>query len=275
MPLPEPRTREGAAALQLLSKDPSCAVLGCDFDGTLAAIATRPDDARPMPGAVSALAAAAERLKAVAIVSGRPARQVVELGGLRGVPGLEGLTIFGQYGRERWRASTDEVDAPPVPPGVDHARTEIAELVAAAPSGVTIEDKGSAIVVHVREAADPDAVTGALTPALLGIARNAGLMIEPARLALELRPPGFDKGQALRELVTEYDARAVIFIGDDRGDVPAYDAVDRLRTQGITGVTVASASREVHVLQERADLVVAGPAGVVEFLRWLATAPDG
>jgi trehalose 6-phosphate phosphatase len=51
--------------------------------------------------------------------------------------------------------------------------------------------------------------------------------------------------------------------------------VDRLRTQGITGVTVASASREVHVLQERADLVVAGPAGVVEFLRWLATAPDG
>src|SRR3954447_3996139 len=270
MPLPAPRTAEGAAALKILLDQPDRAVVGCDFDGTLALISRRPEDSRPLPGAIEALSALAARFRAVAIITGRPAQQVVELGGFRGAPGLDDLIVFGQYGRERWHAATDKVTAPPVPPSVDTARPLVAALVSAAPAGTSLEDKGAALVVHVLEAADPDSAISAVTPELMKIALGAGLLIEPARLALELRPPGFDKGQAVRQLVEDFDARAVVFIGDDRGDVPAYDMVETLRSEGLTGLTVASASPEVQVLQDRADLVVDGPAGVVTFLDHLA-----
>src|SRR3954467_9014860 len=87
MPLPETRTANGAAALAALLREPERALLGCDFDGTLSPIAQRPQEARPLPGALDALAAVSRRLRAVAIISGRPALQVVEIAGFRGYPG--------------------------------------------------------------------------------------------------------------------------------------------------------------------------------------------
>src|SRR3954471_11445334 len=193
MPLPQPRTAEGAAAVKAAVADPGRAVLGCDFDGTLAPIVRRPEDARALPGALDALAAVARRLCAVAIISGRPAPQVIELAGFRGAPGLEQLIVFGQYGRERWNAATDQLTAPPTPPSVDSARGPMRELVSGCPVGVTLEDKGAALVVHVRETADPEEALHAVAPGIIKIAWQFGLMIEPARMAYELRPPGYDK----------------------------------------------------------------------------------
>ena len=60
-----------------LLADPGSALLAIDFDGTLAPIVARPEDARPAEGAREVLAALAERLGAVAIVSGRAAEEVV------------------------------------------------------------------------------------------------------------------------------------------------------------------------------------------------------
>src|SRR3954468_16182488 len=138
MPLPVPRTADGAAALKILLDQPDRAVVGCDFDGTLAPIAQRPEDSRPLPGAIEALSAVAARFCAVAIITGRPAQQVVELGGFRGAPGLENLIVFGQYGRERWHAMTERAIPPPVPPSVDMARPQVAALVSAAPAGTSL-----------------------------------------------------------------------------------------------------------------------------------------
>ena len=73
--------------------------------------------------------------------------------------------------------------------------------------------------------------------------------------------------------MTEYDAGAVLFAGDDLGDLAAYAAVEELRAQGVPGVTVCSRSAEVTALAERADLVVDGPAGVVALLRELSAIP--
>jgi trehalose 6-phosphate phosphatase len=106
---------------------------------------------------------------------------------------------------------------------------------------------------------------------LENLAREVGLEPHPGRRVLEMRPPGFDKGGALRSVVTERDARAVLFAGDDVGDLAAYDEVDRLRVQGVPGVLVCSASAEFNGLVERADVVVDGPAGVVDYLSRLAS----
>ncbi|MDQ3431563.1 MAG: trehalose-phosphatase, partial [Actinomycetota bacterium] len=96
--------------------------------------------------------------------------------------------------------------------------------------------------------------------------------LEPGRMVLEIRPPGMDKGAALRALVQERAARAVLFAGDDLGDLAAYDAVQGMRAEGVAGLLVCSASAEVGELAERADVVVDGPAGVVDLLEALADA---
>ena len=80
-----------------------------------------------------------------------------------------------------------------------------------------------------------------------------------------------DKGGALRGLVAERGASSVLFGGDDLGDLPAFDAIDALRKEGVPGVKVCSASDEVTAVAERADLVVDGPSGVVTVIEALAS----
>src|SRR4051812_16689968 len=269
MPPPEPRTPEGAAALRELLAHPESAVIALDYDGTLAPIVARPEDARPSPGVVPNLVELSRCVGAVVIITGRPAGQVVALAELAAVEGLERLVILGQYGRERWDAATGEVVAPPVPQGVEEVRRKLPLMLAEAPDGVTIEDKGSALVVHTRQAAEPAVALGRLQGPLAALAERHGLVVEPARLAAELRPPGYDKGRALRGAAADHDAHVVVFVGDDLGDVPAYDAVEDLRSDGRLGLTVCSASDEVPELRERADLVLDGPAGVLGFLNAL------
>jgi trehalose 6-phosphate phosphatase len=107
---------------------------------------------------------------------------------------------------------------------------------------------------------------------LRDLARASGLVAEPGRFVVELRPPGMDKGQALRTLAEEVEARAVVFTGDDLGDLPAFDEVARMRGEGLPGLLVCSGSAEVTALADKADLVVDGPDGVAAFIDDLVSA---
>lgn len=269
--LPEPTTVGGRAGLAALLAAPARAVVAVDYDGTLAPIVARPEDARPASGAVAALDALADRVGRLAVVSGRAANDVVSLGGLSGVGRLQ---VLGHYGLERW--SGGRLDSPPVAPGVAVARERLAALIATAPAGVHVEDKHQSLVVHTRPAADPAAALAALAGPVAAIAAATDLEVVPGRLVLELRPAGTDKGTALRALVADRDAAAVLYVGDDLGDLPAYDVVDDLRATGVPGVTVASVDPSLDdappELATRADLVLAGPADVVAFLADLAAA---
>jgi hypothetical protein len=64
-------------------------VVALDFDGVLAPIVERPEDARALPAASQVLSAVAERVARVAIVTGRPALDAVRFSGLGELPGLE------------------------------------------------------------------------------------------------------------------------------------------------------------------------------------------
>lgn len=272
MEMPQPTTPLGDAGLSALLGNPGRGVVALDFDGTLAPIVDDPEQARAEPAAVAALSRLAPRLGAVVIVTGRPAAVAVEYGGFGGVPGLERLVVLGQYGLERWDAATGRVSAPEVPEGVGAARRALPGVLAGLGLRETawIEDKGRAIGVHTRRAADPQGAFDALREPLAVLAAAHGLAVEPGRYVLELRPPGMDKGRALTAFVGELDARAVLFAGDDLGDLAAFDAVERLRGEGVAGLTVCSASQEVGELADRADLVVPGPPGVAALLTALA-----
>jgi trehalose 6-phosphate phosphatase len=193
----------------------------------------------------------------------------VRLGGLAAVPGL---VVEGQYGAERWQGG--ELTTPADPPAVVAARAELPAALAAAGAdpGVWVEDKRLALVVHARRAADPDAELARLGPVLDRLAERLGLETHPGKMVVELRPPGFDKGGVLRRLAAAARPGAVLFAGDDLGDLPGFAAVEELRAAGTPGLTVASASAEAVAVAERADIAVDGPPGVVRLLTDLADA---
>ncbi|MBJ7001893.1 trehalose-phosphatase [Streptomyces griseofuscus] len=275
-PLPSPATQAGRDGLAALLANPTAAVIGLDFDGTLAPIVDDPEQARAHPAAVAALTALAPKVAHVAVITGRPAGVAVRYGGFAGVPGLDHLTVLGHYGAERWDATTGTVTAPAPHPGVAAVRAELPGLLdrVGAWQGTWIEEKGRAVAVHTRRAQDPQAAYEALRAPLAELATRHGLIVEPGRMVLELRPPGMDKGVALGEYLRETGAGSVLYAGDDLGDLPAYAAVDKLRSEGTPGLLVCSGSTEVSELAERADLVVDGPEGVVGLLTALAAQLD-
>ncbi|UUU32985.1 trehalose-phosphatase [Streptomyces sp. CA-210063] len=270
--LPTPVTPAGREALDAILAGPGRTVIALDFDGTLAPIVPDPEQARAHPDAVAALAALAPKVASVAVVTGRPAAVAVRHGGFAGVPGLEHLVVLGHYGAERWDAVTGTVSAPAPHPGVAAVRAELPGFLdrVGAWQGTWIEEKGRALAVHTRRATDPQAAFEALRAPLTDLATRHGLIVEPGRMVLELRPPGMDKGVALRDHLKETAAGSVLYAGDDLGDLPAFATIEKLRTEGTPGLLVCSGSPEVTELSERADVVVDGPQGVVHLLAAIA-----
>jgi trehalose 6-phosphate phosphatase len=236
-----------------------------DFDGTLSEIVPRPDDARPRPEVVPLLLALVDRFAVVGIVSGRP----VEF--LRTHLPVPGLALVGQYGLER-SVGDDVVADPRVEPFV----AAVADVAARAEHelpGVLVERKGRiAVTLHWRNAADQGAGSRDWADR---VAAETGLTLYPTRMAAELRPPiGVDKGDAVAALVAPH--RVAMFAGDDHGDLSAFDALARLRRDGVLDAVVRVAVRspeEPAELVARTDVGVAGPAGFVSLLAELA-APD-
>jgi trehalose 6-phosphate phosphatase len=261
-------------AVAALLADPAAALVAVDFDGTLAPIVDRPQDARPAPGAIEVLAELAARIGGVAIISGRSAAEIVELAALTA---QSPLRVLGHYGLQSWQSGS--MTSPPPVDGVARVRVMLSDVLAAADPGVRVEDKLHSLAVHTRGAADPAASLAALSPTLHEIAEAAGLETVPGRYVIELRPPGSDKGGALRSLVAELGSRTAIYVGDDLGDLAAYAAVEGLRRDGeVIGLKVASVDpADADVPPEvaaRADLVLAGPTAVVAWLGGLASMLD-
>jgi len=270
MDVVEPVTEVGSAALRAIVAEPRSTLVALDFDGTLAPIIDNPDQAVADPAAVAALAEVGLLVGTVAVVTGRPARTAVRLGGFADHAGLASMVVLGQYGVERWDAATGVFDLPPEP-AATAAEDELPGLLASlGRAEARIEHKGRALGVHTRELADPGAAFDSLLEPVRQLAERHGLTLEPGRQVLEIRAPGTDKGDALRALVAQTGATAVVFAGDDLGDLPAFEAVAALRAEGVTGLLVCSASHEEDALRSRADVVVDGPAGLAAWLRELA-----
>jgi trehalose 6-phosphate phosphatase len=132
--------------------------------------------------------------------------------------------------------------------------------------GIQVEDKGLSVTIHYRRAPDraDDARRYAETAA-----ESTGLTVHEARLSFELAPPvASSKGTVLADAARGLSATC--FIGDDRGDLTAFDALDDLGTSGASVVRIGVNSPEAPPeLLRRADLVVDGPEAVVALLQRL------
>jgi trehalose 6-phosphate phosphatase len=209
-------------------------------------------------------------------VTGRPARQVLALGDLDSVGNKiaeQGgrLMVLGQYGNERWTTDDPRVRSPRPPRGLASLMSELPQLLQeAGAAGAHLEEKGLAVAVHTRRLPDPGEALERLTPPLARAANRHGLVLEPGRMVVEVRAPGMDKGAAVRSLQKELRADAMVFAGDDLGDLEAFEAIRALRRGGMVGLLVCSGSEEQAALVEMADVLVHGPDGVMELLHQLA-----
>lgn len=273
MSTPELATAAGREGWEAIVEDPAGAVIASDFDGVLSPLVEDPAMSRAVDGALDALARLARTVKQVAIVTGRPALVATELAGVTGHPGLGRLVVLGHYGLERWEASTGAVTSDPVPAGVAVAREKLPALLqdVGFPDAF-VEDKGSSLAVHTRRLPDPVPALEVLRKPLTDLAESVDLRLEPGNLVLELRPPGIDKGVAMRRLIASTGARSVLYAGDDLGDLAAFRALDELRADGLRAVLVAARSSGATALTEAADIVVDDPAGVVTVLTALSDA---
>jgi trehalose 6-phosphate phosphatase len=260
----------GREWLTALRADPARALLAFDFDGTMSPIVDDPEQAVAHPAASGLLTSLARRVGHIAIVTGRPAAVAASRLALHGPAGAGQVVVLGHYGLQRWDSATGEVTTADAHPGVERVRRELSAILAeAGAADAYVEDKGEAVAVHTRRMDDPTGALRRLQAPLAALAAETGLVVEPGRLVLELRPPGVDKGGALRRLVEQTGARSVAFAGDDLGDLPAFATIEDLRSTGVLGLRVCSGSTEVQALADRADLVVDGPDGVMDWLRWL------
>ena len=256
-------------------------VVGLDMDGTLSPIVDDPALAHIHPDVPDALTELARHILAVAIITGRPARQALALGGLDEVGDAGGemgkeLFVLGQYGNERWTSSSRRIVSPRPPHGLASFLSDLtATLRRADAADAFVEQKGLAVAVHTRRLPDPAEALARITGPVTDLASRHGLMVEPGRHVVEVRAPGMDKGAAIRALTDELGAGAFCFAGDDLGDVEAFTAVEELRAGGMPTLLVCSESQEESVLRPRADVVVNGPDGMVDLLHRLTADAAG
>lgn len=236
------------------------ALIALDYDGTLSPIVPDPMQARPVPGVVDSLARLAGRGARIAVVTGRDARTVLELGGLSRIPGL---LVSGLHGAETWQDgrlhSRDE------PAGLAALRSELPPLL---PPGVWLEDKRLSLVLHARRAAQPEAVLAELAGFVPGLVADHGLEAHPGKLVIEIRIPDVSKATALDQLLSD-EPTAALFAGDDLGDLPAVRSVRQWQARtGRPALTIAVGAPAE--LAEAADSALADPAELAALLADLA-----
>src|SRR5439155_18517435 len=109
-----------------------------DFDGTLADIVARPEQARPAIGVLDLVPRLVAAYGLVAVVSGRPASEVAKR------IAVGGIEVFGLYGLGRERDDAAKAARPHV------------DLVAATEKGAWVEDKGGSAASDYRQAPGPE-----------------------------------------------------------------------------------------------------------------------
>jgi len=247
-----------------LRAHPASTVLLFDFDGTLAPVVDDPDAATLWPDAFGLLDALAGAYRRVAVLSGRPvaflARQLpprVQLSGLYGLEArIDGVTTD-HPDAARWRPIVSQVVA----------QAQAATAPGTELAGALVEPKGLSLTIHTRT--HPELASGVERLAT-ALGASSGLEVRSAKRSVELHPPiATDKGAAVQALVA--DATAALFVGDDVGDLPAFDALAALGSSGgLTAVLVAVGGPELpDAVRRRAQFVLDEPGAVLDLLRAL------
>jgi trehalose 6-phosphate phosphatase len=194
-----------------------------DVDGTLLETAATPAAVRVPAALRNTLQLAAKREDgALAFISGRTIAELDRLFAPLMFP------TAGQHGVEI-RDPEGNVSLPNIEAGqLDGARDVLRELVRHF-KGLLLEDKGSALAVHFRQAPKHERAAMEVMAELAHQLREK-FVLRDAKYVLELTPRGFSKRAAIESFMRRapFAGRAPVFIGDDITDEEGFEAVNAL-----------------------------------------------
>ena len=236
------------ALLDRLTAAPDEAGLFLDFDGVLAPIVERPEDAYLPAETRRELERLVARYALVAVVSGRAGEDV------RARVAVDGVVYVGSHGLELDRLA-------------DRWRQQIADFASEAPwQASEIELKGLSVAFHFRHRTD-DATAVQELEAIAEAARDDGLVARFGRKVLEVLPPvGSNKGTAVRSLIEGAALGRALVAGDDTTDLDAFRAVEDLEQKVRVAVLAPESPR---LLAEHAEIVLGSTEEFLELLRRL------
>lgn len=226
-------------------------LVALDFDGTMAPLVDRAEDARALPRSAEAFARlAALPDTSTALISGRALETLRSLAS----PG-ERTLLIGSHGAETW---TGPGQAPlqlddSAQELLDSATDVVARIVASHP-GTHLEKKPAGAVLHTRTATQ-DVRAAATELALLQLNDLDGLSVTEGKMVVECSVVHSDKGQGVETLRSITGATAVLFAGDDVTDEHAM-AVLRGEDVGIkVGPGQTRAGYRVHSPEQLQDML--------------------
>ena len=253
------------SAQRVLAASP--AGLATDFDGTISAIAARPEQAAVLDGVRDSLRRLVPRLAVVAVVSGRRAEDVAQR------VGVSGVTYVGNHGLEWHRDGVTEIfDSPPAAQVQLALARDALRLLLSQTPGFRLEEKGLAVALHYRRAQRMERARD-LALELAGRFAGDQLTMLEGRRVVELRIASrWNKGTVMQALATKHDLRGLVYLGDDVTDADAFRALAELRQAGRTRtLSVAVANPEALIAAlEAADVELDGPPAVGSLLYQLS-----
>jgi len=222
-----------------------------DFDGTLVELVDDPQAVAIEPAALDRLEVLqAELAGALAVVSGR---RIADLDRFLAPMRFAAAGVHGLERRVRPDGETERLAGPEV---LDDVREKLAQPLRDNPR-LTLEDKGTALVLHYRTAPDlKEVAEQAMAEATAG---RHDLAVMNGDNIVEVHPAGMDKGQALAAMMKDapFAGRVPIYVGDDTTDE---FALEHVRDAGGVSIKVG----DKHSV---ADFRLADVAAVH---RWLA-----
>ncbi|MFY9326413.1 MAG: trehalose-phosphatase [Georgfuchsia sp.] len=195
-----------------------------DVDGTLIDIAQTPDEVfvdHDLLRLIEKLHLLCEG--AVALVSGRA---LADLDILLGMPHLP---MAGLHGLE-WRVNnTDDIQRRAMPTNeLDAIKLRLTTLRQRFDQ-LIIEDKGSALALHYRQAPRLGSYLHRWVRDLVNLA-GKDLQVQPGKRVIEIMSKGYDKGSAIETFMAQmpFADRLPVFIGDDLTDEHGFTVINQM-----------------------------------------------
>lgn len=242
-------------------KGPGPVLVASDFDGTLAEIVEDPDAARPVPGAIEALANLADAPGTHAlIVSGRG---LDDLRRLAGSP--PSIHLVASHGAEWADGTPGATDAPDIDPQLKQQVAAALEDILTLDPGLQLETKAAGFALHFRRALDRAAAAAADRAVQIAteLGEDSGVRVKHGKEVVELTLTDATKGKALASVRNTLNARVALFLGDDKTD-----------EEGFAGL----ADNDITVKVGQGDTIarhrVISPAAVVAVLEHAASLRD-
>lgn len=201
-----------------------------DVDGTILDIAPTPQQVQVPQSLRRTLAIIDKRADgALALVSGRPLSDLDVIFAPLRLPAIGG---HGAEIRPVADGRTIEWRAAPLDPILKQRLKD----VAARHAGVGVEDKGYSLALHYRLVPKEGVSLIHEVKHACDASSDRSIELLLGKAVIEIKTVGFNKGTALRELMTypPFAGRIPIFIGDDRTDEDAFAVIPEFKGHAIS-----------------------------------------